>query len=532
MNIPKLQFGKTEIAAEKLFVGVFTASMALCSGFYIWGMLFLSSSQNQMELYLTKGVYLCGVVSLVSAALAVLLCLFVAAIVVPAVAAGTYKAVKENWPERLSRGDGVMALPAYASHSVRAPNVIVYQYGGEPLQSACVRLERVCQEVLASEIPAVIWAPRGENLVKIYSRSKEGQIESISPTREEMELGISWNENFVFANETEGEYHQFLAALCTAWDNNQTKYRAMREKQTGVDRFLSFAKAPSAVLNCVLFLICLIPSVLSANIVSDVKAALPADVLFSKPADGVSVVFTFEKCPAKRTGDGKQTVSQLLASDPAFDADANLGRFISVSVGNRTYGAMPTSAAPKPLFDEMESSLPDSGRHAQSLKEMDKRFNDGLRELDKSGSEILASDIFDWLIFGLLVLAIIAWMWAVVARNESALSYTGHSLFGPRFAKLHQGATFFFVAIMLSVGTIWMLATAYYAKRYGDFWTPIGFVFCWKNLPLLGLWIMSALYAGVISWAAPNPNQRGGGGASIQIGGGGSGFNRNRELPG
>lgn len=491
MKVPKLQFGKTQIAAEKLFLGVFTASMALCSGFYIWGMLFLSSSQNQMELYLTKGVWLCGVVSLVSAALAVLLCLCVAAVIVPAVAAGTFEALRPICrelvdrvrPESLGQGGAVLALPAYTSHSVSAPNVLVYQYGGEPLHSACVRLERVCQEVLASEIPAVIWCPKGENLVKIYSRKNDGTIQSVSPTREAMELpGIQYPADFVFANESEGQYHQFLSAVCTGWDNNQTKYRAMREAQTGVDRFLSFAKAPSAALNAVLFLLCLVPSVLSANIISDVQNGLPKEVLFQKPDKEVSVVFTFEKLPVKRTGDGKKGLSDLLASEPSFDADANFGKFISVTIGGHTYAAMSTSAAPKPLFERASASLPDSGRHAQSLKEMDKRFNEGLRELDKTGGEILASDIFDWLIFGLLVLAIIAWMWAVTARNESALSYTGHTLFGPRFAKLHQGATFFFVAIMLVVGTVWMLATAYYAKRYGDFWTPIGFVFCWKNL--------------------------------------------------
>ena len=467
-----------------------------------------------MELYLTKGVYLCGVLSLVSAALAVLLCLCVAAVIVPAVAAGTFEALRPICrelvdrvkPDSLGQGVGVLALPAYTSHSVSAPNVLVYQYGGEPLHSACVRLERVCQEVLASEIPAVIWCPKGENLVKIYSRKSDGTIQSVSPTREAMELpGIQYPADFVFANETESQYHQFLSAVCTGWDNNQTKYRAMREAQTGVDRFLSFAKAPSAVLNCVLFLLCLIPSVLSANIISDVKAALPSDILFYKPRNGVSVVFQFEHCPARRKADGKQTVSQLLENDPAFDADANFGKFISVSIGGRTYGVMPASAAPKPLFERANASLPDSGQSGNLLKRADETLREVVPKTGEQVKEISDSYTFQTALILVMALSMLFRQLALIALRETIFTRTGRAAWGARWDEWAQFFAFWagmlFIACLVLFSLVWLGMAVFY-----DDWTgAFAYVFNRRNLPLVGFWFILVAAGWLATWYIPNP---------------------------
>jgi len=514
MNFTKLQFGKTEIAVEELFIGVLTASMALCSGFYIWGMLFLSSSQNQMELYLTKGVWLCGVVSVVSAGLAVMLCLCVAAVIVPAVAAGTFEALRPICrelvdrvrPESLGQGGGGLALPECATHSVRAPNDIVYQYGGEPLQSACIRLERRCQEVLASEIPAVIWCPKGENLVKIYSRKSDGTIQSVSPTREAMELpGIQYPADFVFANETESQYHQFLSAVCTGWDNNQTKYRAMREAQTGVDRFLSFAKAPSAVLNAVLFLLCLVPSVLSANIISDVQNGLPKEVLFQKPDKDVSVVFTFEKLPVKRTGDGQKGLSDLLASEPSFDADANFGRFISVSIGGYTYAAIQTSAAPKPLFERASAALPDSAQGGNLLKRADQTLREVVPKTGEQVKEISDSYTFQTALILVMALSMLFRQLALIALRETIFTRTGRAAWGARWDEWAQFFAFWagmlFIACLVLFSLVWLGMAVFY-----DDWTgAFAYVFNRRNLPLVGFWFILVVAGWLATWYIPNP---------------------------
>jgi len=476
-------------------IGVFCAGL-------VGSLLFNAASANAVEMRLVYGYMIAGASGLLGAAAICLPLLTVAAIVLPALGAGTWvfarKVAAERLPIARSSTNQLGSGEPFPRLEIPRPDRVVISFPGETLEEACTRLERAIASLSGAKTACVLFAPRGRNVVEIHF----GSGDYASLTREETGMLVSrYPEGYNFAGETYADYYQFAQELTRGYANGSESLKRERGQQQQTSPYREIANR--AVLS---YCLLLLPFFAFAGVTDQVrKSGIPADVLAQVPKQGVT--FQFAKIGLSRPATG-ETVLDLLDNGAAFKDNADYGALYGIRVDGTYYPVtVGDPSKPKPLFDKVAASVPDSVSLSDRLKAADDATRKAKQELEDNADEISNSEFAGTVLFYVLILAVILAMLVGICFDESLVARSGEVIFGRSFLELGIKLKY---ALLLAAGipaAAWLFFFAYSAKEHNDFTSPFK-VFASKSAFIIYLCMFLAFcLKNFIVWYLADPRR-------------------------
>lgn len=471
----------------------------------IGAFLFPAASLNSVELRLSYGYQLSNYTGALGACILICVLAYIAATSIPAIAVisikGGHRIIQQHLPEAAA-SLAPKALPArtWQRPTLVAPDVIIANFPDETLMEVCKRLEWNVDRLFSSQTACVVFAPFRRNVVEFHF----GGGEYSNTTREGSGLIVStYGEGFVFEKEGREDYEAFIGELSEGWNRNADVIRRAKSKADTPSTFLSMAKT-----GALSFFLLLAPLFASANIIDDIKAALPKSAQVV-PAQGESVSFFLGDHCFGRTGDGKSTAIDLLKNAPSFNPDGRFGEVRGFQVGKNTWfvtaGSVRTKA--KPLVEQAEAGIPDSLSAADRVKAADEALRRAKEEMEKSADVVSESETFRFGLYYLLLIAVGLLAVLRLLHSESLIAGSGEIIFG--YSLLEMASTVKKrIAVLFSLLLIvWLFYAGYSWREKHNLWAAISVFFSPDFIKLYVLGGIGYFLVGVLSKLISDPRR-------------------------
>lgn len=221
------------------------------------------------------------------------------------------------------------------------------------------------------------------------------------------------------------------------------------------------------------------------------------------------IKFTFERGVIPRTSDGRKTYAELLRSSALYTDDDNAGHLLAIHVNGQEVRPEPPKTAEGPDLERIETmprtgsagdrtfwaSIPDSGKLEEYKSEMLESKREFGRQLAPR-REFIFWTYRNFAFPVLFFLALLAWLIAKAAFNESRHDPAGFVIFGHRIADVGHLARYFVFGI---AGVCFLIEITNMAVQ--DFFQNDS----------LWWWLIKTIAIGMIfyfiftRWVVPNP---------------------------